>query len=221
MRLALKKFLTENESELFKTNKYPQVKETFAEEFLSADKQTADIKLYIKERLLNMDFEADLVVIGLAPLVFESSLDLFVLEGINKEDFSEVRVLTQHFPSLSNNSENQNFFENLKILHRLGRYSVIYSHQLSAKLESNRKLGLEKFVDNEKYSDKIEVIADFKCDDCKSDSKIIQIKKFNNLSLCENCLQSFLKRMISKRIKSLMQDSFLDAECNVKYKFFN
>lgn len=218
MRLALKKFLSQNENELLKTNKYPHIKETFPEEFISSDnKQTIDLKSYFKERLLNFDCEADLTIIGLAPLVFEANMDLFILEGINNEDFSEVKVLTQHFPSFSQNSENQIFFENLKILHRLGRYSVIYSNQVSTKLEANRKFELEKFVDNEKFSEKISVIADFKCEDCRSDSKIIQIRKFNDLSLCENCLRNFIKRVIGKRMKCLMQDNFLNAECNFKF----
>lgn len=215
MRLALKKFISQNDVELIKTNKYPHIKGTFPEEYyLSADKQSLDLKSYFKDRLLNLNFEADLAVISLAPIVFESSLDLFVLEGINNENFSDVKVLTQHIPAFSHNAENQIIFENLKILYQLGRYSVIYSNQVSAKFEFNRKFELEKFINNEKFSDKISVIADFKCDDCRSDTKIIQIKKFNDLSFCENCLKSFLKRVIGKRIKNLNQENFLNAECN-------
>lgn len=221
MRLALKKYLTENESEIIKTNKFPHIKETFPEEYYtSADKQNLDLKSYLKDRLLNFNFEADLAVICLAPIVFEQNLDLFVLEVVNKEEFSDIKVFTQHIPSFSQNADNQIIFENIKILLRQGRYSVIYSNQVSAKLECNKKFEIEKFFNNEKIDDKIIVIADFKCEDCRTDSKIIQIKKFNDLSFCENCLKSFLKRVIGKRMKNLIQENFLNAECKNKLKNF-
>ena len=216
MRLALKKFIAINENEIFKTNNYQYIKETFPEEYY-IDKQNVDLKSYFKERLLNFDFEADINIICLAPIVFESGLDMFILEGINKEDFSEIKSFTQHFPSFSQNAENQINMENLKILYRLGRYSVIYSNQVIAKIENNNKFDLKKFVNNEKYNEKINVIADFKCEDCRKDSQIIQIKKFNDLSFCSTCLKIFLKKIINSRVKNLIQENFLNKECKKNF----
>jgi len=220
MRLALRKFININESELFKTKNYPHILASFPEEYLtSQDKQIFDLNAYYKDRLLNFEYEADLIIICLAPIVFEIGLDLFNIEGINKEDFSEIKIFTQHFPSFSANAENQIFFENLKILHRQGRYSVIYSNQLINKFEGNKKIDFNKFVSNEKYNEKINIIAEFKCEECEKESEIIQIKKFNDLSFCKNCLKNFLRKQTGKRVKNLIAENFLNTECKFINKF--
>ena len=216
MRLVLKKFLTIHENEIVQSDDFRHIKDTFPEEYL-IDKKNIDVKSFIKERLLNPEYEADLNVICLAPSVFEIGIDMLVLEGANKQEFSEIKVFIQHIPNLSRQNENNIGAENLKILVRLGRYSVLSSHELARKIESLQKFDLNNFLNTSKFSEKINFISDFQCEICKKESHIIQIKKFNDLSFCSNCLQTHIKKMINKRTKNFMQDNYLNKECKLNF----
>lgn len=208
----MKKFILLNENFILRSSDYLYIKDSFPEEYF-IDKQNIDTKSYIKERLLNFEFEADLSMICLAPIVFGIGLDMFVFEGVFKEDFNELKCFIQHIPSLVENYDNFLITqENIKLLYRMGRYSNLYSNQYSTKIENLLKFN--NYLKSEKFSEKIEVISDFQCDVCKKDSHIIQIKKFNNLSFCANCLTSHLLKIISKRVKFLIQENYQNFECN-------
>lgn len=214
MRLSIKKYFIRNEDELLKTNKFPHISQTFPEEY-NIGNGKIDLLTYYKDRLLNFEFEADMNVICLAPIVFEMGLDISIIEGINKDDYSQIKTFTQHIPSFSRNGENQILLDNLKFLYRSSRYSVIYTNQEVAKIESkSRKIDLMKFMNNENYKEKIIVImSDYGCEICHIVSQIIQIKKFNDTSFCENCLKSFLIKVIDKRVIGLIKENFLNFEC--------
>jgi len=212
MRNAIKNFISFNETELFKTSKYPHIIGTFPEEF-QPPTEKENLNSFYKDHLSNFNNEADLFVICLAPLVFENGLDLFIIEGINKENFDETNVFIQQLPSLNENPENQIFVDNVKILYRQGRFSVIYSNDIMKKFDKYMKLEFDKFVNNERYKEKIRIISEFTCEDCKKDSEIIQIKNLNDLSFCKNCLKSFLKEQAEKRGKDLITENFVNAEC--------
>ena len=148
------------------------------------------------------------------------NLDVYNLEGINKEDFSEIRAFIQSIPSLCQDNVNQkNLSENLKILFRHGRFSILYSNQMSLRIEKE-KIDLINLINYDKLEEKINVISQFTCEYCKKDSEIIQIKKLNNLSFCSNCLKNYLTTIIGKRNKNLIKENYYNKECNLKILHF-
>ena len=213
MRLAIANYLTINEKEILKTDKFLYIKNLIPEEYLNSKDKSINLELFKEERLITKSSEADFCILGIAAFLFEVELEVNVLEGFckeKKENLSEVKILKKKFPSRINNSSTKK----ISMMYRNSRWSVIYKNDSILLIEDF--LTENKLMNLDKLEDKF-ISIDFECEKCKQLSKIIYIEKYLKYCFCLFCLKKHIDEVMEKRKKIFIKSNFLDKECKLNF----
>lgn len=214
MRLALAKYLNINESEILKTEKYPYIKKLIPQEYIYAsDKSQIISNAYKKEKITNMDIEADLSLIGLSALLFNVNIDLNILEGFSKDikNFSSLKFFKKIFPCKLEDPSTKK----ICLFFRNSRWSIGYRNSI---INPIKNFFIENnLLNTERIEEKFNTI-DFECEKCRhfnNLSKILYIKKYKKYCFCINCLKKHIEKTIEVRKNFFQMADLLDKECNL------
>lgn len=191
MRIALSIFIEANietiNNFLYKNNSLEYFLIT---PYFTNDNHEIDLTKYFEESLLNLDCQADRLLLFLAPLAFDTNLCLY---------FFDSNYLIQDYLFQSTDSTNN---PTINIFYNCYDYFILYNNFQAKQIPD--KINQDEIA---------QIINRFYCEECKSDTDILLFNYINDFCYCKECIRKLINSTMTNRVLNFLNENYFNLEC--------
>jgi hypothetical protein len=208
MRLSTANYLSNNENEILKTDKFSYIKNIIPEEYINSKDKNLNLELFKKEKIIPQTSEPEISLMGITALLFNVNLELKILEGFSNDinNYSQLKFYQINLPSRINDFNTKN----ISLFYRNSKWSIFYKTKFSFLHKDFLRENL--LLNSEKIEEKFNTI-DFECEKCHKFTKILCIKKYTKFYFCQNCLKNHAEKIMENRKEFFKIANYQDKEC--------
>ena len=202
MRIAMYNYISSHQDDFYSSESQIDIGNLLPSLYIQNNKYNFDA--FYKEYLLSMHSEAEKIIIYLAPIVFNRSLDLFIIEGTARMKLENIKYFKLRFPCLDKKRNS------ISLLYRFNHYDVVYSNNHYQKYSNFIAF---QFIEGSLYYKRYDVFTECMCDQCKTNTELITFNHIPNQPFCKICMIKNLKTIISNRVNAYIGENYVNKEC--------